>query len=1259
MQQRLKITKKPYASQLISSFYDNVDGTKGRTLFNPFTYNFIKNTKLNRDKVQSKIDEHNENVLEKLTTYIQKSHNKSAIKGIFATYDIENEVKAMNYDFIDDKKYKVLDVIKKALRRNLLSSSLKVAITGYLQFKRYIPAGKEDLDKYGEDKRPYLNRYAWLDDVFCSLKQIKVVNSNDIVQYVDEVPTKFHEKIDELNSILKGSGWKFEKFMSIQINVLKYTPTVGSSFIPLPKELTDKKAIINIKNNDNKCFMWSVLAALYPVEKNAERITNYTKYENLFDWSCVSFPTTIDDIDIFEEKHSDLSINVYEYTDYNKEKKVIPIRLTKKLEAKHINLLLIKDEENENSHYTLIKNYSRLFSSQLTNHHGAIYPCFFCNHACQSKEIQQRHMKKCQQLTNHSEPSVKMPEYGKNTLEFKHHNNKFKAPFALVADFEAILPHSAPNTKNKIHDHLPCSFGVNMITDFDEYRLPPTFYLGQSAEDTMERFYQTLQHYEEHVFKALQSNKSMIMTDEDKENYRKSTHCHICERVITTGEKKVRDHCHITGQYRGAAHEDCNVNFNYKNFKLPVIIHNLKNYDAHFIIQYYKKKTYTKINAKTKQTIEKEIPISVIANNQEKYMSFNIGRLRFIDSFQFLSSSLEKLVENLAKSGYDNFKNTKRYMGEYWQMACQKGIYPYEYMDSFDRFKETQLPSIDKFYSSLNESHTTPEDYEKAVNVWNTLQMKTLKDYHDFYLKCDVFLLSDVFDTFRDAMLLSHSLDPIHYITLPSFSWDAALKVSKIQLELLTDYEMLCMVEKGIRGGISVISHRYAKANNKYMNDYDKTKESSYIIYLDANNLYGEAMCQPLPFEGFTWCNEKFTAQEVMANPSILTSNNGEGYILEVDLEYPNDLHDLHNDFPLAPENVLIDNSMLSPWAKNQQKIIGLHENKTGKLCTTLTNKNKYVLHARNLHYYIEKGMKLTHIHRIISFQQKAWLKDYIDINTQLRKKAKTDFEKDLYKLLNNAVFGKTMESVRNRIEYEIVQTPKRARSITQSPKFKAFKIINDEMVGVQSHKTEVIFNKPIYCGLAILDLSKLHMYKFHYEQMKPKYGDNIKLLGQDTDSLIYHVNTEDLYQDMYNTKELYDFGSYPKEHFLYDPTNNKVQGKFKDETNSIPIVEWVGLAPKMYSIKLDTGKEKGTAKGIKKSFYKNHITHNDYVKCVLSSELKDMRQTCKFLNFRSDAHQITTYEINKYSLTNFDNKRYITNNAILSYAYGHFKTQA
>ena len=418
-----------------------------------------------------------------------------------------------------------------------------------------------------------------------------------------------------------------------------------------------------------------------------------------------------------------------------------------------------------------------------------------------------------------------------------------------------------------------------------------------------------------------------------------------------------------------------------------MVFHNLSGYDSHLFI---------------KNLGFSEGNIDCIPNNEEKYISFTkriqVGsyikkgeaialhhKIRFIDSFKFMAASLDKLVNNLPKDDFGDLK--KHYTGEKFNLLTRKGVYLYEYMDLLEKLKETKLPPKKAFYSRLNGEDISDEDYQHAIKVWETFEMKTLQDYHDLYNEADVLLLADVFENFRDICIKNHKLDPAHYYTAPGLAWDAALKVTKVELELLSDIDMLLMVEKGIRGGVSMISTRYGKSNNKYMADsFIKKDPSKYIQYLDANNLYGRAMSKSLPTHNFKWMEED-------------EKNNWKNYscILEVDLEYPKDLHDLHNDYPLAPEQIVI--------------------NKVKKLIPNLGDKKKYVIHYENLKQYLNLGLKLTHIHRGIKFEESPWLKSYIDINTDLRTKAKNDFEKDLFKLMNNSVFGKTMENIRNRVD--------------------------------------------------------------------------------------------------------------------------------------------------------------------------------------------------------------------------------------------------
>ena len=305
--------------------------------------------------------------------------------------------------------------------------------------------------------------------------------------------------------------------------------------------------------------------------------------------------------------------------------------------------------------------------------------------------------------------------------------------------------------------------------------------------------------------------------------------------------------------------------------------------------------------------------INAIPNNMEKYMAFMLGNhLTFIDSFQFMSSSLDKLVSNLPAEAlkYTN----KRFQKEKFNLMTRKGIYPYDYMDSFEKFNKTELPTKEEFYSILNNEHITDEDYSHAQKVWNTFQLQTMGEYHNLYLKSDILLLADVFENFRKTCLQYYKLDPCHYFTSPGLSWDAMLKMTNIKLELMTDIDMFQFIEKGMRGGISYIANRYGKANNKYMREYDEKAPSKYIMYLDANNLYGWAMSQYLPTGGFKWLTEK---QINKINLAQYNEDSGrKGLILEVDLEYPKELHDLHNDYPLGPEKVKVTDDMLSDIAR-------------------------------------------------------------------------------------------------------------------------------------------------------------------------------------------------------------------------------------------------------------------------------------------------------------------------------------------------------
>ena len=319
--------------------------------------------------------------------------------------------------------------------------------------------------------------------------------------------------------------------------------------------------------------------------------------------------------------------------------------------------------------------------------------------------------------------------------------------------------------------------------------------------------------------------------------------------------------------------------------------------------------------------------------------------------------------------------------------------------------------------------------------------------------------------------------------------------------------------------------HRHAEANNEYMKNYDKNKESSFLEYLDANNLYGWAMSQKLPVGSFKWKKKIKFNEDFIKN---YDEDSDKGYILEIDVENRKNLHDLHSDLPFIPERMKI--------------------NKCSKLVCNLYGKNKYVVHIRSLRRALDHGLILKKVHRVIQFNQEAWLKEYIDMNTELRKQANNDSEKD-FKLMNNSVFGKTMENERKHGYIKLVTTDQRRNQLVSEPNYHEIKGFSENLVAIEMKKTKLKMNKPIYLGLPILEISKTRMYESWYEYLKPKYNENIRLCYMDTDSFIFHVRTEDFYKDIADDVEKrFDTSNYEVNRSLPTGKNKKVIGVMKDE---------------------------------------------------------------------------------------------------------------
>ncbi|KAF0093416.1 MAG: hypothetical protein FD144_5964, partial [Rhodospirillaceae bacterium] len=355
--------------------------------------------------------------------------------------------------------------------------------------------------------------------------------------------------------------------------------------------------------------------------------------------------------------------------------------------------------------------------------------------------------------------------------------------------------------------------------------------------------------------------------------------------------------------------------------------------------------------------------------------------------------------------------------------------------------------------NGLRDEPCSEADYARAKAVWAEFGCRTMKDYHELYLKCDVLQLADLFEEFRTQFFGQYGLDPVHFITTPQMCWAAMLRFCQVERPLNHDPEIHRRVRTGMRGGIAQITTRYARANNPEMGAAWAPEEpTSYIVYLDANNLYGWALSQRLPYGVAEWVDR---ADYEQIDWLTLDDEADIGYIVECDLEYPAELHDAHNDYPLAPQRLTIGLQMLSGKQRELRIQLGIKGNgDSSKLCPNLMNKEHYVVHYRNLKFYLQHGLRMTRVHAVLRFPQSAWMKTYIDKNSELRKNANSDFEKDLFKLFNNSVYGKTMQNEAKYTDIRLEMDEQKAARLAEKPHCKNVRIFDENMVGIEMKRT-------------------------------------------------------------------------------------------------------------------------------------------------------------------------------------------------------------
>ena len=1066
---------------------------------------------------------------------------------------------------------------------------------------------------------------------------------------------RIYDLLENLNR--NASNIEFDSIERVYVKFLLRDNIDGQGVFTLPPQLTKKRqAIVNV-NSPSECFKYALLSILHYNDVDSQQRKNPDSYREWLGEIDFGDDIDVDNVSISDipkiERLNNLKINVHVWEG----QKTLTIRYNNRqvIAPKTVNVLLVSYQGLQ--HYCGVVSLSRLYYRPDKSHNSSR----FCERCCRKfsswrnqsggiEESLEEHYRFCRE--------------GRLQIEALPSDNKYKySNFSaeespVVVCYSDIESYISPQSKK----HCPHAIGLYSVyhKHFNEKRKQATMRTWM-GENCLKNYLVYLERFARELNAQMDAmtSQSMIISPTEQRLFNNATHCPRCRTEFTKEGKhvKVRDHCHITGQYRGPLCFTCNCRLRLKRRILPVFFHNFKGYDGHLIC---------------KQAVG-EMPgwnLSVIPTTHEKYMaltaSIAVGKtatgktqyfkILFLDSFQFLSSSLDSLAATLDSLPITEQHMRARFPGISDAVIRRKGVFPYSYFDSPSRLQESCLPPIEKFKNDLTGDECKPEEYAHAQRAWSELGCRTFREYLVGYLHLDIYLLTDVFEKFRDVSLQEDGLDPVHFISLPGLSYTACFKRSGETIDLLHDIDMLRLFERGIRGGLTYVNKHQVQAHIPELNN--NQDGNIHLAYIDQNNLYGSSLCRPLPHSEFTWVDSD--ELERLSNPSAILQLEDEadyGYLFEVDLEYPSELHATTADFPLAPENAYIEEDMFSPFMKQlyrdmsaqrvcKQKYVGYR-----KLLLTQYEKHYYVCHYSILKFYLEMGMRLVRVRSAIRFRQKRFVEPYIKYNSKRRAEARNAFEKDYYKLKNNSFFGKTMEDVRRRIDYRLLTSFDQLEKLESSPLFVDVDIFSPFVTGVHMFKSKVVLDKPVYIGQAVLDYSKLEMYNLYYNILrKCPLIRQAELVGGDTDSffLALHTAKETSLTDVFKYLNKYlDASNYPQDHALYSAANKAKLGCFKDEAAGKVIEEMILLRPKMYSMKYlgqdigpelaKEGKETGIrrAKGISRHLVKA-TSHQAYRQAFLSQEESQYDMTI----LRSQLHTIQTVTFRKRGLSAWEDKR-------------------
>ena len=734
------------------------------------------------------------------------------------------------------------------------------------------------------------------------------------------------------------------------------------------------------------------------------------------------------------------------------------------------------------------------------------------------------------------------------------------------------------------------------------------------------------------------------MTREDEHVFQQQTRCQLCSEPFTRKNKACRHHDHSLPQhnYLAAYCTRCNLQCRNSRKFLTTFAHNM-NYDVPFLL---------------KEIQVKEV--NILGKSSTKYFKVRIGDIQFQDSLNILNSSLASLAQSHIASGYPT--PYTREMISYLPrdvidvLQTQKQFMCYEYIDCLDRLNETSLPPREAFYDKLRQKDISPEDYNHVKHIWNITKCQTLGDYVKMYCEIDVGLLADIYLNYRASLKEVYDLDVSHYVSLPAYAYDAFLKSSKVELDCPYEKDIYYLIKRNVRGGYVTNVRPFMSANNPFTNpnfNEDNMREK-YIFYLDFNSLYASAMCGHLPVGNIT----KLSSQELESFLETGISNHptdGEvGYWLHIDTkDVCPDVAKRTDDFPLCLQHLNIKDAYLSPYSRDLLRREGRRLPKSNtKLIASHKGLTDHLISLPLLQLLMELGLELQTIHAVYKYNQSQFLKSFIEGNVNRRKQESCTIKSRIFKLMSNAVYGRTLLSETKYAEkHTLVTDGMSFMNHVASPSFRGLHHLGKDRVVCINSKKHVRITQPNYLGFQILELAKISMYFFWYNVVKKNYGERAQLGYEDTDSFIFSLELDQNLHDELKCGPMspyLDFSNFPPDHPLYDNSKKGKLGLLKSETEGKIIKECVILKPKLYSIDVMESDRIARCKGIPVCHHQN-LSHHEFKETLTSLSQK----TATVHNIRNVKGHISTCCSTKKCLSSFDDKRYFVD-AFTTRAYFH-----